>query len=70
MPRTTVKYSERGYRFTLIESGHLAQNILLLSASIGKRACPLGGFRDQAIIDLLDLDDSELPLYAISIGQR
>lgn len=68
MSRTVVKYSERGYRFALMESGHLAQNILLLSEAIGRQACPLGGFRDQAIVDLLDLDEGELPLYAISIG--
>ena len=33
--RTKFKYGERGYRFALIEAGHIAQNLLLASLSLG-----------------------------------
>ena len=47
--RTQIKYGERGYRFVLLDAGHLAQNILLACEDLRLAAVPLGGFHDDAV---------------------
>jgi len=67
--RTQVKYGERGYRFVLLDAGHLAQNILLVAEDLGLAAIPLGGFDDQGLGAALGLNaGDEAPLYAILMG--
>ena len=67
--RTQIKYEERGYRFVLMEAGHAAQNVLLTAAGVGLGAIPVGGFMDDDVSRLLDLEGSdELPLYLIPVG--
>lgn len=68
--RTIVKYKERGWRYIFFEAGHLVQNIYLVSTSLKLKCCAIGGFIDEKVIELLDLNPkSELPLYLIAIGQ-
>lgn len=69
MSRLTGKYSERSYRYALIESGHLAQNFYLIAQAIEVGVCALGGFNDKKIIEILDLNlnKDEIPLYCIAI---
>jgi SagB-type dehydrogenase family enzyme len=38
--RSRFKYGLRGYRFTLLEAGHLAQNLLLAATALEVAACP------------------------------
>ena len=67
--RTTIKYRERGWRYIFFEAGHLAQNIYLLCTLLNLKCCAIGGFLDEKIIELLDINSkSELPLYMIAIG--
>ena len=67
--RTLIKYKERGWRYILIEAGHLAQNIYLISTLLRLKCCAIGGFVDKKVIELLDLNPkNELPLYLIVIG--
>ena len=53
--RTHIKYGERGYRFILQESGHIGQNIYLVSEALNLKCCALGGFRisDEQIEKIL-----------------
>lgn len=68
MARTVIKYKERGYRFALIEAGHLAQNIMLLAQAKNILICPIGGFHDANIVSLLEIEGTdELPLYALVV---
>lgn len=68
--RTYIKYGERGYRFLFLEAGHIAQNILLLASVLGLKACPIGGFIEDNIADLLDIDHNrEWIVYALAIGK-
>ena len=70
--RTQNKYKERGYRFVLIEAGHIGQNIYLISEALGLKCCALGGFRisDEQIEKLLDLDGvAESLVYTLVIGR-
>ena len=69
-PRTIVKYKERSWRYIFFEAGHLAQNIQLISTSLKLESCTIGGFLDEEVVELLDLNlKSELPLYLVVIGR-
>ncbi len=67
--RQQVKYEERAYRFSLLECGHLCQNILLMAAALGLGALPVGGFMDDFVNDYLQLDGTtESAIYVILVG--
>ena len=66
--RSAVKYGLRAYPYSLIEAGHIGQNICLKCAELGVGCCPVSGFVDEEIVKLLDLTEYELPVYSISIG--
>lgn len=67
--RGRIKYGERAYRFSLLEAGHVAQNIALTCESIGLGFCPFGGFLDDAVNDLISVDGvDEAALYLGAIG--
>jgi SagB-type dehydrogenase family enzyme len=67
--RAEVKYGYKAYPFSYLEAGHLAQNILLAAAGSAIQTCPIGGFVDQTIVDLLDLTGDEIPVYVIAAGR-
>jgi SagB-type dehydrogenase family enzyme len=69
--RTQAKYKERGYRYLLIEAGHIGQNIYLNSAMLGVGCCALGGTRDENIEALLDIDGvTESVIYTLCLGKN
>lgn len=68
--RTRIKYGDRGYRYILIETGHLAQNIMLLATELGLGSCAIGGYIDNEVDKLLDINiQNENTLYLITIGK-
>lgn len=68
--RTQVKYGDRGYRHILIEAGHLGQNIYLVAKALKMKCCAIGGFIDEEVNRLLDIDDeSEITVYIIAVGK-
>ena len=67
--RSRFKYGLRGYRFVLLEAGHVAQNVLLAATALGLAAVPLGGFYDRRVDDLLGVNGvDESTLYFLCIG--
>lgn len=67
--RLVHKYGHRAYRYVLIEAGHVAQNTCLGAASLGLSCCPVGGFVDDAVHDVLGVNGlDELVVYATVIG--
>lgn len=67
--RNLRKYGARGYRYLLMEAGHVGQNLSLLAAGMGLGACCLGGFFDVELSSLLRLDLAEEgAVYAIAVG--
>jgi SagB-type dehydrogenase family enzyme len=67
--RSRFKYGLRGYRFALLEAGHVAQNTVLAAAALAVPALPLGGFYDRRLDELLAVDGlEESSLYAFLIG--
>ena len=65
LPRIKFKYGERGYRFALLEAGHISQNILLAAESESIGAFSIGGFLDDKLNDMLRLDGVEESGYFI-----
>ena len=67
--RTRFKYGLRGYRFALLEAGHVMQNVLLAATVLGITAFPLGGFYDAAVEELVGVDGvDESVLYGAVLG--
>lgn len=67
--RSKIKYGERAYRFALLEAGHAMQNACLAATVMGLGVCPIGGFVDDQMNDLLNVDGvEEAALYAAMIG--
>lgn len=67
--RTEIQHSDRGYRYVLLEAGHVAQNIYLLAASLGFGCCTVGVYLDEEINQLLDLDGLyESVIYVVVVG--
>ncbi len=67
--RTLGKYQDHGYRYILLEAGHLAQNFYLLATALKWICCGLGGFDDYKFNELLDLDgENEAVLYVFALG--
>jgi SagB-type dehydrogenase family enzyme len=68
--RTRFKYGVRGYRFALLEAGHVGQNVLLAATALGLGAVPLGGYYDRLTDQFLGLDGvNESTLYTIAVGR-
>lgn len=67
--RTKIKYGERGYRFVFLDAGHIAQNMYLVSTSMNLGCCAIGGFLDDKINKILDIDGTkESVIYLLGIG--
>jgi SagB-type dehydrogenase family enzyme len=67
--RARCKYGLRGYRLTLLEAGHVAQNALLVATALGLPAIGWVGFVDHELDAVLGLDGvTQSSLYAISLG--
>jgi SagB-type dehydrogenase family enzyme len=69
--RSRTKYGLRGYRLTLLEAGHVAQNALLVATALGLPSIGWVGFIDHELDAVLGLDGvTQSSLYAISLGGR
>jgi SagB-type dehydrogenase family enzyme len=67
--RVADKYGERSARFLIQESGHLMQNLCLLSASLGLVTVPLGGYFERDLARQLVLPRTDLVLYVGVCGR-
>lgn len=68
--RSRAKYGLRGYRFALLEAGHLVQAALTVATALELDSLPWGGFVDAAVDGQLELDGLErscVYLLAISV---
>jgi SagB-type dehydrogenase family enzyme len=69
--RNTIKYGYRGYRHVLQEAGHIGQNFYLLAPAFNIRICGIGGYVDDRINTLLDVDGlGETVIYGLAIGSN
>lgn len=64
-------YGERGYKNILLETGHLAQNFYLNSSAMGLGCCAIGGYVDDKINRLLDINGvDESIVYSMVLGEK
>ncbi len=69
--RTRFKYGLRGYRFALLEAGHVGQNVLLAATALDLASVPVGGMYDRRVDEFLGVDGvNESTIYTFSIGAR
>jgi len=67
--RSMSKYADRGYRYTLLEAGHIAQNICLIASSLGLGTLCLAGWYEGAVEEFLGVDGLEESLvYSVLAG--
>jgi SagB-type dehydrogenase family enzyme len=67
--RTLDKYGPRGYRYLLLEGGHVVQALCLLAHEHGLASLCIGGFRDSRVNRWLALDGvRQAVIYAAAIG--
>ena len=69
--RLRWRYRERAYRYALIETGHIGQNVYLAAEAAGLGACAVGAFFDDAVNGLLEIDGTdEAALVLLPVGPR
>jgi len=59
-------YANRGYRYALIDSGHIGENLRLAALSAGLCELPFPVFYDDALNELLGLDGRKEAVCALS----
>ncbi|RLD09848.1 MAG: nitroreductase [Chlamydiae bacterium] len=69
--RMTWKFNARGYRYLLLDAGHICQNLYLAAEAIDCGCCAIGAFDDEEINAILQLNNSgQFLAYAASIGKK
>jgi len=69
--RMTWKFNARGYRYLLLDAGHICQNLYLAAEAVECGCCGIGAFDDEEVNMILKLDESECFLtYAASVGKK
>ena len=63
--RYTQRYANRGYRYALIDTGHIGENLRLVAASEGLATCSPLRFHDRALNRLLGCDGREEAVCAV-----
>ena len=68
--RTMAKYSERGYRYILLDAGHLSQNLYLVATYLGMGIVEFGAGveSDDYLDDLLGLAQWESFFLGFALG--
>lgn len=67
--RSKAKYGPRGYRYTLLEAGHIAANIGITAEALGLTSRPIGGFDDDLLNESIGIDGvNEAAIYAVPVG--
>ena len=68
--RSMVKYQQRGIRYSVIEVGHVSQNIYLQAEALGLATVAVGAFDDGEVQRTLKLPERHRPLIIMPTGVR
>lgn len=69
--RTEMKYNRRGYRYVMLDCGHMCQNIYLVATALNLGCCSIGGFLDDELNQLLDIDGvEESAIVVLAVGNK
>ncbi len=66
---TTAAYGSRADNWTILEAGHIAENLLLEATAMGLTNVPIGGFTNPTELGkLCKLPETVEPIYHVAIG--
>jgi len=69
--RMTWRYGQRGYRYLLLDAGHVCQNLYLAGEAIGSGVCAIGAFDDEGVNTILGLDgEDRFAIYLAAVGKK
>lgn len=69
--RMTWRYPERGYRYLLLDAGHVCQNLYLAAEALESGVCAIAAYDDDAVNQSLGLDGENLfVVYIASLGKK
>lgn len=70
-PRSSQKYGNRGYLYTLYEAGAVMQNCYLAVSRLNLGCCAIGGFKEHVLSDAIGFVDypRTMPLLIIVVGK-
>lgn len=66
--RPSRKYSNRAYRFALMEAGAVMQNAYLVGTELGVPVRAIGGFLDEPLDEVVDMPEGCVSLLALLVG--
>lgn len=68
--RMEWRYPERGYRYMLLDAGHICQNLYLAAAAVKCGVCAIAAFDDDMLNQELGVDgETQFAVYAASLGR-
>ena len=69
--RMIWRYPERGYRYILLDAGHVCQNLYLAAEALGCGVCAIAAYDDDLTNKVFGLDgESQFIVYLASLGKR
>lgn len=69
--RMVWRYPERGYRYILLDAGHVCQNLYLAAETLGCGVCAIAAYDDDLTNQVFGLDgESQFIVYLASLGKR
>jgi len=68
--RITARYADRGYRYILLDLGHLGQSLHLAAEAAGLGCCAIGAFKDDEVNRVLEVPPEYPVLYLGTIGVK
>jgi SagB-type dehydrogenase family enzyme len=66
--RVGAKYGDSAEQYTLIEVGHVAQNLLLEAEALNLAGVPVGAFEEKKVAAILEIPRSHRVFYLVPIG--
>ncbi|MHC4143109.1 MAG: nitroreductase family protein [Planctomycetota bacterium] len=66
--RVRAKYGDSAEQYTLIEVGHVAQNLLLEAEALHLAGVPVGAFEQDKVAAILEIPRDHRVIYLVPIG--
>jgi SagB-type dehydrogenase family enzyme len=66
--RLKPRCGNKAERYSLLEAGHVTQNVLLEATALGLASVPVGGADEASVKKALDLPAAYRPVYLLPIG--
>lgn len=68
--RVDSKYGAMGPKLSMLDAGVAVGHLELVATALELRSCILGSLPDEALAELLCLDNQQIPLVSLAIGGR